>query len=124
MCNQHIERTSSGQAVGPSQGVGSSTESPPAKGIHTMKWVLRVLGALFVMIPLGALSYSYVKAYSDPYGQADLSGIDVPRFTEVEFPFSHQFNKNNSLPFLGSAIIDIDGDGTPEVFMDILVLNP
>jgi hypothetical protein len=58
-----------------------------------------------------------MKAYSDPYGRADLSGVEVPQFTEVAFPFTHRFDKNNSLPFLGSAIIDIDGDGTPEVFM-------
>ncbi len=82
-----------------------------------MKWVLRVLGALFVIVPMGAVGMSYMKAYSDPYGAADLSGVAVPRFTEVDFPFSHRFDKNNSLPFLGSAIIDIDGDGTPEVFM-------
>lgn len=82
-----------------------------------MKWVLRVLGALFVIIPVGALTVSYMKAYGDPYGHADLSGIHVPQFTAVDFPFSHEFDKNNSLPFLGSAIIDIDGDGTPEVFM-------
>ncbi len=82
-----------------------------------MKWVLRVLGALFIILPVGALTFSYLKAFSDPYGQADLSEIQVTTFTEVNFPFSHRFDKNNALPFLGSAIIDIDGDGTPEVFM-------
>ena len=82
-----------------------------------MVWVLRALGALFIIIPIGALTFSYMKAFSHPYGQADLSDIHVPQFTAVDFPFSHQFDKNNSLPFLGSAIIDIDGDGTPEVFV-------
>jgi hypothetical protein len=82
-----------------------------------MVWVLRAFGVLFIIIPVGALTFSYMKAYSHPYGQADLSDIHVPQFTAVDFPFSHQFDKNNSLPFLGSAIIDIDGDGTPEVFV-------
>jgi len=82
-----------------------------------MKWVFRVLGALFVIIPVAAVTVSYLKAYSNPYGKADLSGIGVLEFTEIAFPFSHRFDKDNSLPFLGSAIIDIDGDGTPEVFI-------
>ena len=82
-----------------------------------MKWLLRILGALFVLLPLAVVAIAYMKAYSDPYGKADMSAIGVPQFTEVDFPFTHQFDKNNSLPFLGSAIIDIDGDGTPEVFM-------
>ena len=82
-----------------------------------MKWVFRALGALFLIVPSAAVTVSYLKAYSNPYGEADLSGISVPQFTEIAFPFTHRFDKDNSLPFLGSAIIDIDGDGTPEVFM-------
>jgi hypothetical protein len=82
-----------------------------------IKWVLRVIGVIFVIIPVTALSVSYMKAYSNPYAAADFSGVEVPLFTEVAFPFRHRFDMNNSLPFLGSAIIDIDGDGTPEVFM-------
>jgi len=81
------------------------------------KWVLRVFGILVVMVPIGAITMSYMKAYTDPYDEADFSGIEVPQFSEIAFPFSHQHDENNSLPFLGSAIIDIDGDGTPEVFM-------
>ena len=82
-----------------------------------MKWVLRVLGALFVIIPVATVTVSYMKAYSNPYGKADLSSIAVPQFTEVAFPFTHLYAKDNSLPFLGAAVIDIDGDGTPEVFV-------
>ncbi len=51
-----------------------------------MVWVLRALGALFIIIPVGALTFSYMKAYSHPYGQADLSDIHVPQFTAVDFP--------------------------------------
>lgn len=82
-----------------------------------MKWVFRLLVLLFIIIPVAAVSVSYMKAYTNPYGKADLSAIAVPKFTEVPFPFSHQYAKENSLPFLGSAVIDIDGDGTPEVFV-------
>lgn len=82
-----------------------------------IKWIIRGFGVMVVVIPMAAVGMSYMKAYSNPYGKADLGGVEVPAFKEVGFPFSHQFDKNNSLPFLGSAIIDVDGDGTPEVFM-------
>jgi len=81
------------------------------------KWILRVFGTLVILIPIGAVSVSYMKAYSNPYAKADVSPIQVPRFNEIDFPFSHEFDVNNSLPFLGSAIIDIDGNGVPEVVM-------
>ncbi len=82
-----------------------------------IKWLLRIGGFLLVITPLAITGISYLKAYSNPYGTEDLSGIDVPKFKEVNFAFKHVFNKKKSLPFLGSAIIDIDGDGTPEVFL-------
>ena len=81
------------------------------------KWILRGVAALFVLLPAAAISVAYLKAYSNPYGRADVSNIEIPRFSQVAFPFAHQFDTNNSLPFLGSAIIDVDGDGTPEVFV-------
>lgn len=82
-----------------------------------VKWILRTLGLIVVIVPMGAAGVSYMKAYSNPYGEADLGAISLPEFTEIPFPFAHQFDKENSLPFLGSAIIDTDGDGTPEIFM-------
>lgn len=81
------------------------------------KWLLRFVGFLVVAIPLVVVALSYLKAYSNPYGTDDLSGLEVPEFREVNLPFTHQFNKEKSLPFLGSAIIDVNGDGTPEVFL-------
>ncbi|MEH6545193.1 MAG: CRTAC1 family protein [Sneathiella sp.] len=75
------------------------------------------IGGFATLMAMGVVGMSYMKAYSDPYGDAEFAGTAVPKFTEVNFPFSHQFDEKNSLPFLGSAIIDVDGDGTPEVFM-------
>ena len=63
------------------------------------------------------IAMSYMKAYTNPYGKADLGDITVPVFEEIEFPFSHTFDSEKSLPFLGSGIIDVDNDGTPEVFV-------
>ncbi len=45
-----------------------------------------------------------------PQGQTDM------RFASVPLAFSHTFDKD-SLPFVGSAVLDIDGDGVDEVFL-------
>jgi hypothetical protein len=41
----------------------------------------------------------------------------IPQFTEMEIPFKHVLNPDKSLPFLASAIIDVDNDGTEELFI-------
>jgi len=81
------------------------------------KWIIRIVGFLVPVILIAIVGISYMKAYSNPYGKLATADIDIPVFTEVAFPFTHQFNKDKSLPFTGSAIIDVDGDGTPEVFI-------
>jgi hypothetical protein len=81
------------------------------------KWIFRVAGFLVLAIPAAILTIASVKAYSNPYGIASTAAIEVPEFTEVDFPFVHQFDKENSLPFTGSGVIDVEGDGTPEVFV-------
>ena len=40
----------------------------------------------------------------------------IPTFTEVDFDFTHKYNKK-AKPFLGSAAFDVDGDGVDEVFI-------
>ncbi|MEP3232817.1 MAG: VCBS repeat-containing protein [Hyphomicrobiales bacterium] len=82
------------------------------------KNILRVLLLLGVALPLMVVGMSYMKAYTNPYGKEDLTGkVDVPVFQEVDFPVSHKFTKEFSLPFIGSSIIDVDGDNIPEVFI-------
>ena len=53
----------------------------------------------------------------DPYPEITVGDVTVPTFKEVEFPFIHEHNKEESLPFTASAVIDIDNDGTEEVFI-------
>lgn len=82
-----------------------------------VKYGLIVLVIIPSFAGVAAFGYSYKKAVTHPYGKGDLTNIDTPAFKEVAFPFTHQFDRDKNLPFLGSAIIDIDGDGIPEVFM-------
>ena len=44
------------------------------------------------------------------------SGISIPTFTEQTINFVPSYDKNKTIPFTASAIIDIDGDGIEEVF--------
>ncbi len=82
-----------------------------------LKWFGRIFAVIVIAVPAMIVTVSFMKSYSDPYGEADLSGISLPKFTEVAFPFTHRYDEDHSLPFLGSAIIDVDGDSKPEVFM-------
>jgi len=53
----------------------------------------------------------------DPYPDISANDVSVPTFKEVKFPFVHKHDKEKSLPFMASAIIDVDNDGTEEVFI-------
>lgn len=41
----------------------------------------------------------------------------IPTFTESDIPFVHALNADLSLPFMASAVIDIDNDGNEELFI-------
>jgi len=53
----------------------------------------------------------------DPYPDVTTDDVSVPKFSEVSFPFTQEHNSEKSLPFMASAIIDVDGDGVEEVFV-------
>lgn len=44
-------------------------------------------------------------------------GIDIPQFSEQTIDFVPSYDKDKTIPFTASAIIDIDGDGIEEVFL-------
>ena len=64
-----------------------------------------------------------VDAPAKNYGK-DFKGCDysvpkdiIPVFEEVGFDFKNEFDNSKSLPLVGSALIDVDGDGVDEVFV-------
>ncbi|MEP2784685.1 MAG: VCBS repeat-containing protein [Pseudoruegeria sp.] len=74
-----------------------------------------------VMLPIAGTMFGVltVKTLTDrqvPY-DIDLAGTVVPTFQEVELPFEQQHSDETSLSFTASAAIDIDGDGTEELFI-------
>ena len=45
-----------------------------------------------------------------------LDGVEVPQFTASDIPWLQTHDNSTTLPFMASAVIDIDGDGTEELF--------
>lgn len=76
-------------------------------------WCAGIIGSgvlLFVLLSaFGA--FRYWQAEKIPQGKTDLS------FAQVELPFVHVADLENSLPFLASAAFDVDGDGIDELFL-------
>lgn len=42
---------------------------------------------------------------------------EIPEFTEIDFPFTNEFDNTKSLPLMAAAMIDLDNDGVDEVFV-------
>lgn len=83
------------------------------RGRLTLLWCagLIIIGVLLFLV-FGAFSaLRFWQAEKAPQGATNLS------FEAVELPFTHQADLINSLPFLASAAIDIDGDGQDELFL-------
>lgn len=82
-------------------------------GIVALIWcgIIILLGTLlfFILSAFGALRFW--QAEKQPQGDTEL------RFTAAELPFTHEADLKNSLPFLASAALDIDGDGQDELFL-------
>jgi len=84
-----------------------------------VKITLLVIAGIAV-IAAAVVAWFFYKDTKDPYVKAcDYTVVDslIPKFTEVPIPFKHEFNEEKSLPSLGSAVIDIDGDGIDELFI-------
>jgi len=79
-----------------------------------------VIGLCALIIIMGVLLFLLFSAFGvlrfwqaekGPQGETDLA------FSEVSLPFSNEIDLENSLPFLASAALDINGDGRDELFL-------
>jgi len=84
-----------------------------------MKKALKIIPMIPVAIILAMFTMISVYAINDRKIDYDVSteGIDIPKFQEVEIDFIQEHNAAKSLPFAAGAIIDIDNDGTEELFL-------
>ncbi len=74
-------------------------------------FLLFLITALFV-----ALTYMASNDRTSDY-QSDLGSLIVPTFTNQTIAFIPTYDGEKTLPFTAGAIIDIDGDGTEELFL-------
>ena len=88
-------------------------EQKKKSGIGMLIWcgIVLVVGALLFLLLSAFGVLRYWQAEKTPQGETDL------RFSAVDLPFSHEADLVNSLPFLASAALDIDGDGRDELFL-------
>lgn len=74
-----------------------------------------------VMLPIAGTMVVAMSAYTLNDRRIDydidLGDTIVPEFDHVEVPFAQSHSDATSLPMTGSAAIDIDGDGTEELFI-------
>ena len=85
-----------------------------------MKLSLRsALAALALLLLGGAVGgVLYLASDSQPPDSAATLLVPYTEYAEVEVPFRHRFaGLDEALPFLGSALIDVDADGWEEVFL-------
>jgi len=69
------------------------------------------LGVIIFLVLSAFGVFRYWQAEKIPQGETTL------RFEAVDLPFTHEADLENSLPFLASAAIDIDGDGVDELLL-------
>lgn len=49
--------------------------------------------------------------------EVSTDGLDIPSYTAIDIPYDQAHDNNTTLPFAASGVIDIDGDGTEELFL-------
>ncbi len=86
----------------------------PRSWKHWLFWV--ELTPVVVLLALASfLGFFFYQANSDRY--PDQTIASVPIFDEIELPFTHEYTIEKSLPFMASAIIDVDNDGIEEIYI-------
>ncbi|MBE9560986.1 MAG: VCBS repeat-containing protein [Proteobacteria bacterium] len=80
-----------------------------------MKYIVSGV-AVIVVVMMAAVAGRAISDREIDY-VVDLSETNIPKFQEVAIPFINQNDGEASLPFLASAIIDVDGDGREELFL-------
>ena len=83
--------------------------------LKKLKYIPMVIIALIVMMFLVLTVYAMNDRRVDY--DVPLGDTVVPTFSTVEVPFDQEFDEATSLPITGGAVIDIDGDGTEELFI-------
>ena len=71
--------------------------------------------AIIVLVLVGGLLWLTANDRAIDY-EVSTDGLAIPQFTEQTIDFVPSYDKNRTIPFTASAVIDINGDGIEEVF--------
>lgn len=91
----------------------AETKKQMHKGKLAILWcgIVVLVGVIVFALFSAFGALRFWQAEKTPQGQTDLA------FEAAALPFAHKADLVNSLPFLASAAIDIDGDGRDELFL-------
>ena len=82
--------------------------------LSLLKTIIKLVILLIILL-VGGLTWVSLNDRADDY-DVSLDGVIIPQFDEQTIDFSPTYDKTRTLPFAGSAIIDVDNDGVEEVF--------
>lgn len=86
----------------------------PRSWKHWLFW--DELVPVVVLLALGSfLGFFFYQANSDRYPDQEVAS--VPVFEETILPFTHTYTIEKSLPFMASAVIDVDNDGIEVIYI-------
>lgn len=83
---------------------------------------LRSIGRYLAIAMVGTaslvLAVAWILASHDARDKYPVAvGLVLPSFASSTIPGGHVYVKEKALPFMGSAALDVDGDGPPELFL-------
>tara|TARA_R110001592_G_scaffold100281_6_gene284706 strand:+ start:1247 stop:2902 length:1656 start_codon:yes stop_codon:yes gene_type:complete len=81
-----------------------------------LKQILKIAGVLVLLLLIVVVGFFWKDAVSDKY-DIQIAEDKIPTFEQVSLDFTHQYNREKSLPIAPSALIDIDNDQIDEVFL-------
>jgi enediyne biosynthesis protein E4 len=81
------------------------------------KWLLVLLIIILLSVFFVAKLFLINPSERPELSFKQASHLNLAGFTEIPIDFNHKFAEDNSLAFLGSAVIDIDGDDIHEFFV-------
>ncbi|MGI9205398.1 MAG: FG-GAP repeat domain-containing protein [Woeseiaceae bacterium] len=80
-----------------------------------LKWFLSGLGALILTALIAVIGMGLADSRIDYDVSTD--GVVIPTYSTVEIPFDQSNDFSTAHPFAAGAIIDVDNDGTEELFL-------
>lgn len=81
--------------------------------------IIRIIIYIFLVAVFAVGATIIIYALRDKTAKYSVS-VDqaiVPQFTSIDVDFRHSYQKSRGLPYASGAVIDVDNDGTEELFL-------